>query len=68
MTETLVELAEIVLRNIFQFNKKTLKQLIGTTVGTKFAPWYAILYTGDLEERILNCSHAFSGDILMIYF
>ena len=43
-TETLVELAEIVLKNnIFQFNEKTLKQLRGTAIGTKFAPLYAIL-------------------------
>ena len=34
-TETLLELAEIVLKNnIFQFNEKTLKQLRGTAVDT----------------------------------
>ena len=54
-TETLVELAEIVLKsNIFQFNEKTLKQLRGTAIGTKFAPPYAILFMADLEERILE--------------
>ena len=54
-TETLVELAEIVLKNnIFQFNEKTLKQLRGTPFGTKFAPPYAILFMADLEERILE--------------
>ena len=38
-TETLLELAEIVLNNnIFQFNEKTLKQLRGTAISTKFAP------------------------------
>ena len=38
-TENLLELAEIVLKNnIFQFNEKTLKQLRGTAIGTKFAP------------------------------
>ena len=69
-TETLVELSEIVLKNnIFQFNEKTLKQLRGTAIGTKFAPSYGILFMADLEERILktlNCSHAYGGDILMI--
>ena len=54
-TETLVELAEIVLKNnIFQFNEKTLKQLRGTATGSKFAPPYAILIMADLEERILE--------------
>ena len=36
-TETLSELAEIVLKNIiFQFNERTLKQLRGTEIGTTF--------------------------------
>ena len=49
-TETLVELAEIFLKNnIFQFNEKTLKQLRGTAIGTKFAPLFMV----DLEEIIL---------------
>ena len=47
-TETLVELAEIVLKsNIFQFNEKTLKQLRGTAIGTKFAPPYPFLFMAD---------------------
>ena len=55
ITETLIELAEIVLKNnIFQFNEKTLKQLRGIAIGTKFAPPYAILFMADLEERILE--------------
>ena len=54
-TGTLVELAEIVLKNnIFQFNEITLKQLKGAAIGTKFAPPYAILFIADLEERILE--------------
>ena len=54
-TETLLELAEIVLKdNIFQFNQKTLKQLRGAAIGTKFAPPYAIIFMVDLEERILE--------------
>ena len=52
---TLVELTEIVLKNnIFEFNEKTFKQVRGTTIGTKFAPPYAILFMADLEEKILN--------------
>ena len=54
-TEILAELSEIVIKNnIFQFNEKTLKQLKGTAIGTKFAPPYAILLMVDLKERILE--------------
>ena len=54
-TETLLELAEIVLKNnIFQFNEKILKQLRGTATGTKFAVPYAIIFMADLDERILK--------------
>ena len=54
-TETLLEFAEIVSKNnIFQFNEKTLKQLRGTTIGTKYAPPYAIIFMADLDERILK--------------
>ena len=56
-SDTLVELAEIVLKNnIFQFDEKTFKQVRGTAIGTKFAPPYAILFMADLEEKILRAS------------
>ena len=54
-SDTLIELAETVLRNnIFEFDEKTFKQIRGTAIGTKFAPPYAILFMADLEEKILN--------------
>ena len=54
-SDTVVELAEIVLKNnIFQFDKKTFKQVRGTAIGTKFAPPYAILFMADLKEKILS--------------
>ena len=54
-TETLLELAETPLKsNIFQLNEKTLKQVRGTTIGTKFALTYAIAFMADLEENILE--------------
>ena len=54
-TSTLVELAEVVLKNnIFTFKEKTLKQKWGTAVGTKFAPPYSILFMAELEEEILS--------------
>ena len=50
-TETLSELAEIVLKkNIFQFNVKTLKELKGTAIGTTFATIFVV----DLQKRILE--------------
>ena len=54
-SDTLIELAEIVLKNnFFEFDQKTFKQLCGTAIGTRFAPSYAILFMADLEEKILN--------------
>ena len=48
-------MAELVLRNnIFNFNERTLKQKRGTTIGTKFAPPYSILFMAELEEKILE--------------
>ena len=52
---TLIEFAEIVLKiNLFEFDQKTFKQVRGTAIETKFAPPYAILFTADLEEKIIN--------------
>ena len=54
-TSTLVELAEVVLKNnIFTFKEKTLKQKRGTAIGRKFAPPYSILFMAELEEEILS--------------
>ena len=54
-TESLIELAERVLRNnYFEFNDKFKKQKEGTATGTKFAPPYAIIFMAALEEEILE--------------
>ena len=54
-TDTLVELAELVLKNnISNFNERALKQKRGTAIGTKFAPPYGILFKAELEEEILE--------------
>ena len=54
-TESLCELAELVLKNnIFEFNEKVYRQLRGTAIGTKMAPPYAILFLAELEERFLE--------------
>ena len=54
-TYTLIELAECVLKNnIFEHSTSFYKQLRGTAIGTKMAPPYAILFMGDLEEKIFK--------------
>ena len=52
-TESLIELAELVLRNnYFEFNVKFKKQKEGTAIGAKFALPYAIIFMAALEEEI----------------
>ena len=54
-TESLIELAECVLKNnIFEHNLSFYKQLRGTAIGSKTAPPYAIIFLGDLEERFFS--------------
>ena len=44
-TDSLIELAECVLKNnIFEHDKSVFKQLRGTAIGTKMAPPYAIIF------------------------
>ena len=53
--DSLILLAECVLKNnVFEHNMRYFKQLNGTAIGTKFAPPYAILFMGYLEDKILN--------------
>ena len=53
--DSLIVLAECVLKNnFFEHNMRYFKQLQGTAIGTKFAPPYAILFMGYLEDKILN--------------
>ena len=42
--------------NVFEHNGDVYLQKQGTAVGTKMAPNYAILFMGDLEEKILESS------------
>ena len=54
-TETLMELAELVLKNnYFEHNDKMYNQLRGTAIGTKFAPPYAILFLERFEDRAIE--------------
>ena len=57
-TETLVELASLVLENnYFEFNDRVFRQKLGTAIGTKFAPASANLFMNRLEERLLDSWH-----------
>ena len=54
-TDTIIDLAEVVLKNnIFTFGKKTLKQKRETAIGAKLAPPYSILFMAELEEEIIK--------------
>ena len=54
-TDSLIELAECVLKNnIFEDSTSFYKQSRGTAIETKMAPPYAIMLMSDLEEKILK--------------
>ena len=54
-TDSLVDLAEVVLKNnMFEFNGKFYHQIRGTAVGTICAPPYSILFLADLEGKLLS--------------
>ena len=56
-TDTLVGLASLVLNcNYFEFNDWICRQKLVTAIGTNFAPAYANLFMGRLEERLLDAS------------
>ena len=54
-TDSLTESAECVLKNnIFEKNPSFYKQLRRTAMAIKMAPPYAIIFMGDLEEKLLK--------------
>ena len=54
-TDTLFELAELVLRNsYFEFDKRYLQQIRGTAIETKLATPYVIICVASLEEDFLE--------------
>ena len=71
-TYTLVDLAELVLKNyIFNFNQKILKQKRGTAIGTKFAlPIVFYLWQNWIKKflKYLIINHIYGGDIWMASF
>ena len=54
-SENLYKLAEVVLKhNYFEFGQDVYKQILGTAIGTKFAPPYANIFMAGLEEEIFK--------------
>ena len=70
-TDSSILLAECVLtNNALEHNMRYFKQLQGTVIETKFAPPYAILFMGYLEDKILNIllkNPSFGGAALIIF-
>ena len=70
-TDTLIEVAEIVLQNnYFEFNERYFKQKRGTTIESKFATPFAIIYMVILEEdfpETLTKRPGSSGGIMMTF-
>ena len=56
-TESLIELANIVLKeNYFELGDQAYQQMLGTAIGTIFAPTYANLFMAGLEKEIFETS------------
>ena len=54
-TKSLCDLAAIILKNnFFEIGDKVYHQLLGTAIGTKFAPTYANLFMTGLEKKIFG--------------
>ena len=54
-TENLCKLAQIILKhNYFELGERNYHQLLGTAIGTKFAPPYANIFMAGIEERIFQ--------------
>ena len=54
-TKSLCDLATIILKNnFFEIGEVVYHQLLGTAIGTKFAPTYANLFMAGLEKKIFG--------------
>ena len=73
--QKLISLARLVLENnYFEFDEKIFRQKLGTAIGTKFAPRFANIFMGYLEEKFLpTCKlrpwvwWRFLDDVFMIW-
>ena len=64
-TSFLVRLMRLVLTmNTFVWDRKLLKQIMGTAIGTRAAPTFCGLFMGELEERMLQMWEDLNPDCL----
>ena len=48
-------MADFLLKNnYFDFNGQVKNQILGTTIGTEFAPTYACILTDEIENKFLQ--------------
>ncbi|XP_045209259.2 uncharacterized protein LOC123561103 [Mercenaria mercenaria] len=67
--EFIMEAAKLILLNTtFYFNGKYYRQIKGTAMGTKFAPVYATLVIGYLENKLYNDVSSTFGEEFKDYF
>ena len=56
--EDLIDLAELILKNnYFEFEDKIYHEILGTAIGTNFAPSFANMFLSKLEERMISEYH-----------
>ena len=73
-TEELVQMAEFVLKNNFDFNGQIKQKISGAAIGTKCAPTYACIYRGIRwkenfwRKKNINVSHGFDISIVFSLF
>ena len=53
-TSLIFDLAELVLKNNFDFNANHYSQTLGTAIGTKMVPAYANLFMDRLERTLIS--------------
>ena len=56
-TESLCDLAKLILKeNYFELGDEVYRQILGTAIGTKFAPTYANIFMAGLKRKIFESS------------
>ena len=54
-TEDLVKMADFVIKNnYFEYNSQVKHQILGTSIGTKFAPTYTCIFMDEIETKFLQ--------------
>ena len=67
-TDNLIKLAKFVLQNnYFKFNGEEKQQILGTAVGTKFAPPYVCIFIDQAESEFLKNSRALVISVVLLH-